>query len=421
MLISTDDTVFTGVDITGTILIRGARQLITMRGSKAPRRGPALEQISIISDGALLIGDGVLLEVGTTRRVENLALARDAVEINAAGRVVMPGFIDSHTHLAFPLLRSENGDQADAARLVRANTGQLLAAKARAYLEAMARHGTTTVEVKTGCGPDEFAESKLLRVLSVFKHDPVEVIPSFLFRLHNHGGDESSFHEAADWVLGDLLPKIRRQGVAQFADVAWDSDPQRHQYFDRYLDVARDLGFERKIHADQLDPRPAVASAVDHNVMSIDHLEHASQSEVAVLGSTGAIATLLPCASFRHGRHAPARALIDAGAAIALATNFNPHHTPTLNMQMAVALACLHMGLSVAEALSAATINGAHAVGCPDRVGSLEPGKSADVLLLNVSDYRDLPHTFGTNVVHMTMKRGEVIYQEGAVGRPRFA
>ena len=385
-----------------------------MRGPKTPRRGSALDELSIISDGALLIRDGVLVEVGPTRRVQNLALASDAVEINAAGRVVMPGFVDSHTHLAFPLLGPGHGDD-EAARFVRANTGQRLTAKARAYLEAMARHGTTTVEVKTGCGLDESAESKMLRVLSVFRRDPVEVIPSFLFRLPPGCNGGSNVREAADWVMEDLLPRIWKRGVAQFADVAWDADPERHQFFDRYLQVARGLGFGCKIHADKLDPWAAMAKAVDQPVVSIDHLEHATEEQVAILGPANAIATLLPCASFLDGRHAPARALIDSGAAIALATNFNPHHNPTLNMQTAVALSCLRMGLTVAEALSAATINGAHALGQADRVGSLEPGKSADVLMLNVADYRDLAHTFGTNVVHLTMKRGEVIYREGAV------
>lgn len=385
-----------------------------MRGPKGPRRGPALSELGIIPDGALLIRDGVLLEVGPTRRIENLALSRDAVEINAAGRVVMPGFVDSHTHLAFPLLGG-SGDDEDAARAVRANTGQRLEAKARAYLEAMARHGTTTAEVKTGCGPDESAESKLLRVLSVFKQDPVEVIPSFLFRLPHRDTEDSSFHEAAAWVLCDLLPKIWKRGVAQFADVAWDSDPERHQYFERYLQVAHGLGFPCKIHADQLEPLPAMAMALNHIVVSIDHLEHATDEEAAMLGPAGVMSTLLPCASFFDDRHAPARALVDSGVAIALATNFNPYHTPTLNMQTAVSLACLRMGLTVAEAISAATINGAHALSCANRLGSLEPGKSADLLLLNVPDYRHLAHTLGTNVVHLTMKRGEIIYREGAV------
>ena len=388
-----------------------------MRGPKGPRRGPALEELSIISDGALLIEDGVLVEVGPSRRVENLALAAGAVEINASGKVVMPGFVDSHTHLAFPLLRSNGGDENDGARVVRANTGQRLATKARAYLEAMARHGTTTVEVKTGCGPDECAESKMLRVLSAFREEPVQVIPSFLFRIPPQY-QNGEFRQAADWVMGDLLPKIWKRGIAEFADVAWDALPERHESFGRYLQVARDLGFSCKIHADQMEPAAAVATAVRHLVVSIDHLEHATGREAAMLSASGVMATLTPCASFREGRHAPARALVEAGVPIAIATNFNPHHTPTLNMQMAIALACLHMRLSVAEAISAATINGAHALGCADRVGSLEPGKSADVLILNVPDYRDLAHTIGTNVVHLTIKRGDVIYREGSV-RPR--
>jgi imidazolonepropionase len=386
-----------------------------MRGPKGPRRGHTLGELSTIADGALIVRDGVVLEIGLTRRLENLAIARNAEGINAAGRVVMPGFVDSHTHLAFPLLDKGFGDPGEAARAVRANTGQRLERRARAYLEAMARHGTTTVEVKTGCGPDGSAESKMLRVLSVFKQDPVEVIPSFLFRLPQRQNGGASLREATDWVLGDMLPKVWKRGVAQFADVAWDSDPESQQYFERYLHVARDLGFPRKIHADHLEPRAALTMALDHTVVSIDHLEHATEEEAAMLGSTGVIATLLPCASFRDTRYAPARALIDSGAAIALATNFNPHHTPTLNMQTAVALACLRMRLTVAEALSAATINGAHALGCADRVGSLEPGKAADLLILNVPDYRDLAYTLGTNVVHLTMKRGEIIYREGVV------
>lgn len=359
----------------------------------------------------------MLVEVGPSRRVENLALAAGAVEINAFGKVVMPGFVDSHTHLAFPLLRSGRDNETDSAQAVRANTGRRLATKARAYLEAMARHGTTTVEVKTGCGPDESAESKVLRVLSAFREEPVEVIPSFLFRVPPQF-QNGEFHQAAEWVMADLLPKIRKRGVADFADVAWDALPERHESFGRYLQVARDLGFPCKIHADQMEPGAAVATAVRHLVVSIDHLEHATEQEAAMLSASGVMATLMPCVSFRKDHHAPARALVEAGVPIAIATNFNPHHTPTLNMQMAIALACLHMRLSVAEAISAATINGAHALGCADRVGSLEPGKSADVLILNIPDYRDLAHTLGTNVVHMTMKHGDVIYREGPV-RPR--
>lgn len=360
----------------------------------------------------MLVRDGQIVEVGPTRRVENLTAARGATEINAAGRVVLPGFVDCHTHLMFPPAGMP-GDEDRAARVVRSSTARRLMFRARAYLEAMARHGTTTVEVKTGCGPDESAEVKILRVLSSLRHNPVDLVPSFLFRLP--ASLNGSVGTAADWVMGELLPKIRRRKVAQFADLAWDTNPTLAQYFERYLSAARALGFRCKIHADQRDPERAIEMALRHKVVSIDHLEHAGEAGAAALAEAGIIATLLPCASFRNGQPAPARALVDAGVPVALASNFNPHHTPTLNMQGVVTMACWRFGLSVAEALNAATYNGAHALGCADRVGSIEPGKSADLILLNTSDYRDLAVNVGTNLVHLTMKRGKVIYKEGVV------
>ena len=293
-------------------------------------------------------------------------------------------------------------------------TAQRLEVRARACLDAMARHGTTTVEVKTGCGLDEGAESKLLRVLHALRRQPIDLIPSFLFRLPSrlNGG---SMH-ATEWVVAELLPKIRRRGVARFADLAWDCDPALLPCFDRYLEAARELGFFRRIHADGLRPAAAVALAVQHEVVGIDHLEHATASQARQIAETGIMTTLLPNASFSgDGPEAPARALIDAGVAVALGSNFNPHHTPALNMQTVVAMACGRLGMAIEEAISAATINGAHALGCAQKVGSLEPGKSADLVILNAGDYRCLQYSIGTNLVHLTMKRGKFIYKEGDV------
>lgn len=395
---------------------------MTLRGSTAPRRGTDLQELSVIQDGSLLIRDGVIDEVGSTRRVENLATARGAIEISAAGRVVMPGFVDSHTHLMFPPVGASLMDMEEAARVVRTSTGQRLQTRTQAYLEAMARHGTTTVEAKTGCGPDESAETKLLRVLAALKDDPLHVVPTFLFRLPRPSLESDAGLEAfVDWTIAEFLPKVQRRRFAHFADLAWDSDPRRQEFFVRYLQAARRLGLPRKIHADQSDAAAAIAMAVAHFAVSVDHLEYASEADVARLADSTTIATLLPCASFRNGgRHAPARALIDAGAAVALATNFNPLHTPVLNMQTVVSLACMQSKMTPEEAISAATINGAHALGRAEREGSLELGKAADLLILNISDYRDLTNNFGMNLVHMTMKRGEFIYKEGEVA-PRAA
>jgi imidazolonepropionase len=397
------------------ILIRGARQLLTLRGPHGARRGSALRELELIRDGAVLIHDGIIQEVGPSRRVENVTGARHAVEINAAGRVVMPGFVDSHTHLAFPqdTRRAANGK--GNLRSIGAATGARLAVRARAHLDAMARHGTTTVEVKTGCGPDENAETKLLRVLQTLKSDPIDLIPTFLF--HLPGEDlEGAHDEAAEWVCRELLPKIARRRLAQFADLAWNSNPTRHGRFSRYLQAARQIGLNCKIHADQMSTPEAIRLAVAHLVVSIDHLEHARPDEVGPLAEGSTMVTLVPSASFYNGSaFAPARELIEAGAAVALATNFNPGHTPALSMQTVTALACRHLKMTAEEAISAATINGAHALLRGRTVGSLELGKSADLLILNVPDYRDVVHNFGSNLVHITMKRGEIIYQEGEV------
>jgi len=352
-----------------------------------------------------------VVEVGPSRRLENLQQAREAIEINAAGRVVMPGFVDCHPHLVFPAGTGEDPDRG--VRAIRSFTAHRLEFRARAYLEAMARHGTTTVEVKTGCGPDESAESKVLRVLSSLRYNPVDVIPSFLFRLPaSLNGDTGA---AAEFIMGEFLPKIRRRGTAQFADLAWDADPNLAGYFNRYLESARGMGFACKIHADQQSPADAIEMALRHRVVSIDHLEHAGATGAPQLAEAGIMATLLPCAGPGSDCAPPARALIDAGVSIALGTNFNPYHTPTLNMQAVVAMACWRFGMTTEEAITAATVNSAWALGCAGRVGSLEPGKSADLILLNANDYRDLSGNLGTNLVHMTMKRGRFIYKEGIV------
>jgi imidazolonepropionase len=398
-----------------------------LRGARGPRCGAGFNELGIIQDGSLLIRDGVLVEVGPTRRVENLADARRATEVNAAGCVVMPGFVDSHTHLLFPPPGAP--DTENAAGAIRSTTGQRLEVRARGHLRSMARHGTTTVEVKTGCGPDESAEAKLLRVLATLKHDPLDVLPTVLLQLPA-GSSGAALQDAAEWACGEFLPKVRRRRLALFADAAWECDPERRDCVVRYLEAARRLGLARKVHADRLGLKGAITTAVEQFAVSIDHLDRATAAEAALLAGSCTVATLLPWASFHLGcgtaEHAPARALIDAGVPVALASNFNPRHTPTLNMQTVMALACLQMGMTEAEAICAATINGAHALGRGDVAGSLEPGKSADVLILNTSDYRDLGHDFGMNLVRATMKRGELIYQEGEVApleadRPRPA
>ncbi len=398
---------------TGPILIRGARQLLTLHGPKGPRRGLDLDSVGLVSNGALLIRDGLIVDAGPARRVENLAGARGAIELNASGRVVMPGFVDSHTHLVYPPRGPRGADEESAARAMRTSTARLLEARTRPYLDAMARHGTTTVEAKTGCGPDEAAEMKALRVLAALREGPIELAPTFLLRIPHGASDDD-----AEEIVTEFAPRIQRRALAEFADLRWEVHPSRHDMYARYLRDAEAFGMSRKLHAEGPGCSLALALAIGHRAVSIDHLEHLQGDAVRLFSTARTIATLIPSAALQAwGPIAPARALIEAGAAVALASNFNPHHTPTLNMQTVVALACMHMGLQPAEAIAATTINGAHALGRGQRIGSLEPGKSADLLLLNVDDYREMARYFGVNLVHVTIKRGSVVYEEGVVRR----
>jgi len=363
--------------------------------------------LGIIPDGALLLRDGLIEQVGPTRRVENVAGSRGAVEINATGKVVMPGFVDGHTHLMFPLPLSADVtpdvaiDIDRAARALVSVTAQRLAVRGRVWLRAMARHGTTTLEAKTGCGPNDSAELKVLRVLNVLNKGALDIVPTFLYL--------AGTAESGERVFRDLMFTIRRRRLSRFADVQWDTDMSHRLLLVRFLDAARSLGFACKIHADGQSCGGAVSLGMEYGVTSIDHLEHATLDQARMLAAAGTIATLLPCASLHHGHHAPARTLIEAGVAVALGTNFNPWHTPTLNMQTAISLACLQLGMSPAEAITAATINSAQALKAAGRVGSLEVNKLADVLILNTGDHRDLAYQLGTNLVHTTIKRGQVL------------
>jgi imidazolonepropionase len=371
---------------------------------KRPRRGSDLGDLGIITDGSLLIRDGIVIEAGSTRRVENLAAARGAIEINAAGRVVMPGFVDSHTHLVFPP-PSDKAQRQDALRANRSSTTRRLQGMARSWFDAMARHGTTTSEVKTGCYPDLVAELKLLRVLLALRIEPLDIIPSFLLNLPS--GAALNY---VDHLCRTFLPAIRSRGMIRFADVAWEEGPAAL----RYLESAREMGLPRKVHAAGT-ASGAIEAAVRYRAVSVDHIETASLRDADLLAGSSTIATLLPGGGCVGKRFAPARMLIDRGAAVALASDFCPHRQSTWSMPGVIALACMHMRMTAAEAIAAATINGAYAAGCGERAGSLEPGKQADLLLLNVSDHRELALYFGVNLVFTTMKRGVVLYQEPAI------
>jgi imidazolonepropionase len=387
-----------------------------LHGPQGPRRDGQLNDIGIINDGALLVRDGVVQQVGTTRRVENLAEARDAVEINAAGRVVMPGFVDGHTHLLCPAPSAGEDTIHKASLLLRTSSAKRLISVARKHLNSMARHGTTTAEVSTSGGPDLRDEIKLLRVLDGVRSDALEVVPTLVLGVP--GGcapEESAVREHVERVCGELLPKVVRRRLVRFVGIEVSAGLSE-EVARRFLQAAAQAGLPAKFHCSGDGSMLPGVFAGEKVVVSLEHLERMTPEQTVALAALEGVATLIPgCGFQRTGAAATVRALMSSGVPIALASDFNPQHTPTLNMQTVVALASMQWDLTAAEAISAATINAAYAAGCGDRAGSLEVGKSADLIVLNISDYRELAGQFGTNLVHLTMKRGAFIYREGDV------
>ena len=366
----------------------------------------------------MLIRDGLIASVGPSRRVENLSEARAAREIEASGRVVMPGFVDSHTHLAAGPLRFAEPEARP--EFVRGLPGSRLLLETRRHLRIHLRHGTTTLEGKSGAAGDETGELKLLRALAALNQQPLDVIPTCLagrlIPLEYRGKPD----DYLQWMCSQFLPKIRRRRLARFVDAVCGPDGFTLSQAGRCLEAAQKLRFRVKVHAEQASHDGGARLAVEHGALSADHLNYASEEDVALLAASSTVATLLPGAVMGSAgdRLPPARALIDAGAAVALATGLSPGSPSPCNMQMVVALACSLFSMTPGEALAAATINGAHALGIADRLGSLEAGKQADLIILDVPDYREMSYHFGGNLVALTLKRGEVLYRQGEVRWP---
>lgn len=404
------------------ILIRGARQLLTLHGPPGPRRGNDLRDLAIHRDGAVLIVNGLIHEAGPSRRVEAVLEARNAEEISARGRVVLPGFVDCHTHVVSgPIRPAESARDGIAVAkwtTVQQTSQRTLESQSARLLEDFIRHGTTMVEAKSGFGTSERGELKILRAQRALGRLTSMVASTFTATRRLPDGVSSG--DYIEWTCSHLLPTIRKRGLAEFADIYCEPGLYSIDQVRRYLSVAKQLGFIPKVHAGQTANIGAIPEAVRFGAASIDHAVFTSDQDVRLLAESDTIATLLPGSVFftGTGRYAPARTLIDAGAAVALATNYNPHNSPSHNMQMMIALACRKMGMTVEEAISAATINAACAVRRSNQMGSLETGKIANVLVLGVADYHEIPYHFGVNLVETTILRGKVVYRRPEVRWP---
>lgn len=415
-----------------TYLITGASQLLTLRGN-APRRGSSLSDLGIVKDGALLIRDDRILAVGTRKKVEAHKDATQAEQIDVGGRVVLPGFVDSHTHLVHAASRAEEcelkiqgasyeeiarkgGGILNSVKKVRASTYDALKQRALAFLEEFASYGTTTVEAKSGYGLDVTSELRILALQRELNRDqPLEIVSTFLgahvvpaeFRTSPDGAQRY-----IDILLNRLLPEIVIQDFAEFCDVFCDRGAFTREQSKQILTRALSHGLSPRLHAEQLSRTGATQLAVELGAASCDHLEQINFADIRALSKSNTVATLLPGCDFHLGlkQYAPARKLIDAGAIVALATDFNPGTSPTVSMPMILSLACNQLRMTPAEAITSATLNAAYALRRDKSIGSLEPGKQADLAVFEVEDYREIPYYFGMNRCWMTMKRGVIIH-----------
>ena len=414
------------------MLIHSASQLLTLAGG--PQRGYELGRLGIIPDGAILLRQGRIVEVGPTDELRQRYC--DEPALDASGRVVMPGFIDPHTHAIwvgdraaeFELrlegktyleILAAGGGILSTVRQTRQASVEQMKKETRPRLASMLAHGTTTAEVKSGYGLEPATELRMLQaLLELDDEGPLELAITYLGAHAIAPEFKSNPDGYTDLLCTEMLPGLNSWWRAHaggrpwpFVDVFCETGAFNLEQSRRILQAAQALGFPLKIHADEFDNLSGANLAAELGAISADHLVKTSPRDILQLGQSDTVAVALPCTPFglAEREYTPAKAILEAGGLLALATDLNPGTAWCGDMQFAIALACRYMRLTPAQAIAAATINAAAAIGRAADLGSLEPGKQADLLVLSVPDYRHLGYRFGPNLVEAVFKKGQLV------------
>lgn len=413
------------------LLVKNAGQLVTVAGySKKAKRGRALGELNIIGDGAVAARDGVIIAVGSTAEVlAKVEPAGDAKIIDAGGKVVLPGLVDPHTHVVFAGSRESEfemkikgaayldilaggGGILSTVRATRAAGEAELAGIGRKYLAEMLAQGTTTAETKSGYGLTTADELKQLRAIRTLQRvQPVDLVPTFL-GAHAIPEEYKDNPEAfVELVIDEMLPAVKREGLAECCDIFCEEGVFNIEQSRRVLQEARRLGFKLKLHADEVVPLGGAELAAELDALSADHLMVVTRQGIEKLAASSTVAVLLPATTFclMGEKYAPAREMIAAGVAVALAGDFNPGSSPVNSLPVVMGIACRQLKMTPAEAVSAVTINAAHAIDRAAEVGSIEVGKKADLVLFDAHDYRSIAYRFGTNLVEKVIKSGRLV------------
>ncbi len=398
----------------GRFAVAGCAQIVTLRGPARPRVGGELSEIGLLRDAGLIVRDGRIETVGPWEELRR-SLEPETPVIDAEGRTLTPGFVDAHTHAVFAGSRANEyelrakgatyqeiaergGGILSSVRAVRAAGEEALLRSSLRHAQWMLRSGTTTAEIKSGYGLSLADELKMLRVARRLEEEsPLRVVTTFLGA---HAVPSEFAGRTAEYetqVIETMLPAVARESLAAFCDIFVED-----RYFDadsarRVMARAKALGLRPRLHVDQLRESGGAALAAELGAKTADHLEHTGPEGIAALARAGVQPVLLPGSVYAlgHSKYPDARAMIEAGLAVVLATDFNPGSSPTPSIPAVLSLACTQMRMTPAEAMTAATINAAYSLDRGDTVGSLEPGKQADFVLWDVPDYREIPYFFG--------------------------
>lgn len=408
--------------------------LVTMQGKQGPRTGKDMSKIAGVENGAVAIQDGIIVAVGSEVEVRSqIADMRIAKEVDAKGQLVTPGLIDPHTHLVHggsreheldlklkgvPYLEilAQGGGILSTVRSTREASEEELFIKAKKSLDLMLLQGTTTVEAKSGYGLTMKDELKQLRVAQQLDQShPIDLVSTFMGAHAVPEEYKGRSSEYVDLVIDEMLPEVKRQGLAEFCDVFCEHGVFSVEESKRILTAAKDLGFGLKIHADEIEPMGGAHLAGEMGCISAEHLLAATDEGLESMRDTGVIAVCLPATSFnlRLKTHARARTMIEMGVPVALSTDYNPGSSPTESSQLVMTLGCLNLGMTPEEVITAMTMNAAHAIGKADTIGSLEVGKQADLVIYQASNLAYLPYHFGINHVDLVVKKGKIVVANG--------